>query len=99
MSLSVTLPRGCSSSRGVSDIHRLSSEETGLVGQTNRLYMLTVRRKSLLHKKHSFLSRLSTIENQLSMMERDIGTTEKRYKTLKGGPVEILQKKTVPLRF
>lgn len=84
MPIPLNLPKGCSSSRGVSDIRHTSSQGGGLAKQTNRLYMLNVRRESLMNKRRTLEFRLNEIKDQLKEIEADIRTTEKQYSKLQG---------------
>lgn len=84
MPMKMSLPRGCPSSRGVSDIPRISSPGGGLAQHANRLYILTVRHGSLMNKRRSFEIRLKEVKNQVKGIEADIRATEVQYRTLKG---------------
>jgi len=84
MPIPVNLPKGCSSSRGASDIRHTSSQGGGLAKQTNRLYMLNVRRESLMNKRRTLEFRLNEIKDQLKEIETDIRATEKQYRKLQG---------------
>lgn len=84
MPMKMNLPKSCASNRGVSDIPRISSPGGGLAQQANRLYMLTVRHKSLMNKWRSLEIRLKEVKGQLEGIEADIRATEVQYRKLKG---------------
>ena len=86
MPISQKLPRGCTSSRGASDIRHVSCRRGDLANQANRLYMLTVRRESLLSKKQSMEERLKDINRLLDGIDADFKETEKILARLKKGP-------------
>lgn len=79
MSTSQKLPRGCTSSRGASDIRHVSYRRGDLANQANRLYMLTIRRESLLGKKESLQERLKDINGLLKGIDADLKETEKIF--------------------
>lgn len=84
MPIPTKLPKGCISTRGVPDIRYVRSQGTGLTQQANRLYMLTVKRESLMNKRRSLEVRLKEIKGQLETIERDTRATEKQFGKLKG---------------
>jgi len=84
MSMRVRLPKGCPSSRGASDIRHITSQGGSLPHHTNRLYMLTVRRESLMNKRQTLEVRLREIKGQLEGIEADIRATENQYRRLQG---------------
>lgn len=84
MPVRINLPKGCPSSRGVSDIRHITSQGGSLAHHTNRLYMLNVRRESLMNKRHTLEVRLKEIKGQLEGIEADIRATEEQYRKLKG---------------
>lgn len=86
MSIPQNLPKGCTSSRGVSGIRHVGDRSGGLTTQANRLYMLTMRRESLLNKKQSLERRLKDINELLIGIEVDLQETEKIFAQLKAGP-------------
>lgn len=73
------LPRGCATSRGTSDVPHITAIGGGQAHVTNRLYMLTVRRESLINKRRSIKQRLTDIDQQIKQMADDIRATEKTY--------------------
>lgn len=76
------LPKGCASTRGVSDIPRMSATG-GHVGQlANRLYMLHARQESLINKKKAMIARLKEVMSQLTGITADLRGTQARYRTL-----------------
>ena len=112
MPIPVTLPRGCTRSRGQADVRHLRSLGGDLAQQANRLYMLTVRRESLVNKKTSLELRLREITTQLREIEADIRESETVYKGVLGRQRCRTKKnprkgaggngrglKTVPLKF
>jgi len=84
MPMRVNLPKGCPSSRGASDIRHITSQGGTLAHHTNRLYMLTVRRESLMNKRHTLEVRLKEIKGQIEGIEADIRATEVQYRKLNG---------------
>lgn len=78
------LPKGCCAMRGSSDIARTPARGGGRAHQTNKLYMLNVRRESLTNKKHTLETQLKAIRGQLRGLDADIQETERNYKKLKG---------------
>lgn len=84
MPLSNNLPKGCSTTRGVSYLHHIGAQGGGLAYHTNRLYMLNVQRESLMNKKQSLESRLKDIKSQLQGLEASIRETERQYKKVSG---------------
>lgn len=77
------LPKGCSSSRGVSDVPHISSLGGSLAQQANRLYMLNVRHVSMMNKKRATAARLAETMIQLRAIEEGLRVTEKKYQSLK----------------
>lgn len=73
------LPKGCATSRGTSDVSHITAIGGGRAHVTNRLYMLTVRRESLINKRKSIKQRLTNIDQQIKQMGDDIHATEKTY--------------------
>lgn len=80
MPIPMTLPKGCPSIRGGSDIRRYGSSGSRLTQQANRLYMLTIKRESVMTKKQTLESRLKELSQQLQGIEADIQATERAYK-------------------
>lgn len=113
MPMRVNLPKGCPSSRGASDIRHITSQGGSLAHHTNRLYMLNVRRESLMNKRHTLEVRLKEIKGQLEGIEADIRATENQYRRLQGNGLRKKRNKqgsaeerrngrsvrTVPLEF
>jgi hypothetical protein len=97
--------KGCSSSRGASDIRHMSSQGGGLAKQSNRLYMLNVRRDSMMTKKSTLQNQLSQIIERLKGLDADIRSSEKEYKKLRSkGKNKIISsdtdyEKTMPINF
>lgn len=73
------LPKGCAASRGTSDVPHITAIGGGQAHVTNRLYMLTVRRESLINKRKSIKQRLTDIDQQIKQMGNDIRAVEKAY--------------------
>lgn len=84
MPMTNNLPKGCCAMRGSSDIARTPARGGGRAHQTNKLYILNVRRESLTNKKHTLENQLKAIRGQLRGLDADIQETEKKYKKLKG---------------
>lgn len=83
MAVQGSLLRGCASIRGVSDVPHIRSIGGLLAKEANRLYMLTVRRESLLNKRRSLEVRLKEIQDQLREIEEDVRETQRKYKLTK----------------
>lgn len=77
MPIPATLPKGCAAVRGVSDIAFLASGGSA-VQRANRLYILTVKRESILNKKRSLETQLAQIKDQLRVIEHDLKETDKK---------------------
>lgn len=82
------LPRGCSSSRGSSDIPHSLSLGGERARQVNRLYMLTVKWESFTNKKRSLITRLKDLETQIKGIEETIHGIQKKYQGLLPGPIK-----------
>lgn len=78
------LPKGCAASRGTSDVPHITAIGGGRAHVTNRLYMLTVRRESLVNKRKAVKQRLADIDQQIKQMGEDIRATEQAYGQFKG---------------
>lgn len=74
------LPSGCAAIRGSSDIRRLTNLGGDLARQANRLYMLTVRRESLVNKKNTLEYRLKEIKQKLRQIEKEMNASEAEYR-------------------
>ncbi|MBI2060281.1 MAG: hypothetical protein HYT87_10970 [Nitrospirae bacterium] len=83
MSIPAGPPRGSTATRGVSAIAHFAIGG-GVAQQANRLYILTVRRESMIKKMRSLEAQLAQIKDQLQGIERDIGDTERKYSGLVG---------------
>lgn len=83
MPIPTKLPKGCAGIRGVSDLVFLTSGG-GSVQHANRLYILTVKRESVLNKKRTLEAQLAQIEAQLREIEHDLKETDKKRLGLSG---------------
>ncbi len=79
MSGQSNLPKGSSTIRGASDVLRMNSLSGTQAQQANRLYMLNVRRASLVNKKNATEARLNETIAQLRGIEEQMRQTEKKY--------------------
>lgn len=79
MPVLTSLPKGCTTAKGATNIVHPTSRGEGLSQQANRLYMLTVRRESLLNKKQTLETQLKGLTTQLKNVETEIFAIEKRY--------------------
>ncbi|MBI2067699.1 MAG: hypothetical protein HYT77_06785 [Deltaproteobacteria bacterium] len=82
MQLKGNLPRGCPTIRGASDIVHLKSLGGPSAQQANRMYMLTVRRESLMSKRQSLVQRIHDIDTQLKGIEKDLRAFEMMYRNV-----------------
>lgn len=80
MPVASSLPKGSAGIRGASDVPHIRSLGGQTANQANRLYMYTVRRESLLNKKHSLKVRLAEIDQQIRGLESSIRETEGKYR-------------------
>lgn len=97
MPANIKLPRGCSSSRGGSHIRHNASLGGEQAREVNRLYMLTVRRESLVNKKRSLEGRLADINQQLGEIERERSESEEKFDLLRGKEYHRKRKGRRPL--
>lgn len=97
MPANIKLPRGCSSSRGGSHIRHNASLGGEQAREVNRLYMLTVRRESLMCKKRSLEGRLVDINQQLGEIERERTESETKFDLLRGKEYHRKRKGRRPL--
>ena len=65
------LPKGCAASRGTSDVPHITAIGGGRAHVTNRLYMLTVRRESLINKRKSVKQRLAASDPHINTIGGD----------------------------
>lgn len=91
MPMSTNVPRGCSRSRGAADVRHVRALGGDLAQKTNRLYMLTVRRESLINKKNSLHRRLKDIDTQLKEIEEDMRELQGIYNKVLGRRKKPLQ--------
>ncbi|MBI1882898.1 MAG: hypothetical protein HYS08_01640 [Chlamydiae bacterium] len=82
--MQMKLLRRSSTSRGSSDIRTVTLKNTGTVQQVNRLYILTVRRQSLLSKINTLTHQLHEAKEIMKGIEADIRGTESQYRKLSG---------------
>lgn len=75
-----SLPKGSAGIRGSSDVPHIRSLGGQSANQANRLYMFTVRRESLINKRHSLKVRLAEIDQQLRGLESSIREVEGKYR-------------------
>lgn len=80
MPLQSSLPKGSAGIRGSSDVPHVRSIGGQAANQANRLYMFTVRRESLINKRHSLKVRLAEINQQLRGLEASIRETEGKFR-------------------
>lgn len=80
MPLQSSLPKGSAGIRGASDVPHIRSLGGQSANQANRLYMFTVRRESLLNKRHSLEIRMAEINQQIRGLEASIRETEAKYR-------------------
>lgn len=78
------IQKGCASIKGTSRIRHLASLGGELAHETNRLYMLTVKRESLINKKRSLENRLKEINRVLKEIETETDISNKKYMRLSG---------------
>jgi len=78
------LPKGCTSTAGVSHIRHLASLGGNLAREANHIYMLSVRRESLASKKRSLEGRLKEIDDQLRAIEANLRVSERKHSHLLG---------------
>ncbi|MBI2336719.1 MAG: hypothetical protein HYU97_08165 [Deltaproteobacteria bacterium] len=84
MSILARPQRGCASIKGTSRIKHLASLGGELAHEANRLYMLTVKRESMVNKKRSIETRLKEINKVLKEIEVETDISSKKYSLLSG---------------
>lgn len=78
------IQKGCASIKGTSRIRHLASLGGELAHEANRLYMLTVKRESLINKKRSLENRLKEINRVLMEIAAETEVSNKKYMRLSG---------------
>lgn len=77
MTIPMISRRGCTRTRGQTDIPHLHSLGGNMARRANQLYMLTVRRESLVNKKNSLEQRLEDIRVQIKEIDSQMKSIPK----------------------